>query len=111
MYLGNVNGPTLESVLARIAPAFLQSGGEREDLEMDIAFTEQETQRNEVRPLKLDKDGKPYVEFVIQGQLVRHFLDDQPTLSGDIAVERDSSIGVAKQVELHRWQYKLTPIV
>ena len=78
--IGNINGPTTEGIIAALSPMFLQMGCPETDLRMDIAEETAKTQHQVIRPALLDEHGRPFIEFSIQGRLVRHFVDEHPSL-------------------------------
>lgn len=107
MFIGNLSGPTTEGVIQALSATLLSMGCPREELEMDIALETQGSQEHKVLPAKLDENGRPFVEFSIQGKLITHFVDDHPSLKGPIDVEKGGTRSVAEEVASHQWRLKI----
>lgn len=111
MYIGAVDGPTMESVIATESPTLLNLGCSETAIAEDMEMEMQETMQGKVEPAKLDVKGVPFVELtLLNGAVVRHDLSKHPSLPKVIQVKTEAGhIGIAEQVALHQWRLKIAP--
>lgn len=110
MYIGAVDGPTMESIIAMESPALLKYGCSKAMIREDIEAETRETMHGKVEPATLDENGVPFVEFVLaSGTVVKHDLSQHPSLPREIQVKTEAGhIGIAEQVALHQWRLKIS---
>jgi hypothetical protein len=60
-YLGNKDGPRESDILNHLGPGYF--GCSPAQLEEDISYHLYAESRNEVVPVHIDEDGRPYIEF------------------------------------------------
>ena len=111
MYIGNIGGPTVESVIATESPRLLELGCPHGAIEEDLEMETLATQRGDVEPAELDANGSPFFRLMLDdGKTIKHDISKYPSLPSEIHVGTgNGGIGIAEQVATHQWRLKIVP--